>query len=247
MDPERNLKLTIAYEGTDFEGWQYQPQKRTVQGVIQAAIREITKQGHTIVGAGRTDAGVHAIGQVANFKTTFHIALENLKRALNSLLPKDVYVRDIVEVPLEFHARYSAKAKVYEYRILQRKEPDVFMRRYVWHVFHNLRPEFLRRCLECLVGEHDFSSFSASGSSVKTFVRKMYDASLAVNGDMFVLRFKANGFLRHMVRNIVGTLIQLDVKGKDVDELVKIMEKKDRKVAGITAPPQGLYLVEVIY
>jgi len=247
MDPERNLKLTIAYEGTDFEGWQYQPQKRTVQGVIQAAIREITKQGHTIVGAGRTDAGVHAIGQVANFKTTFHIALENLKRALNSLLPKDVYVRDIVEVPLEFHARYSAKAKVYEYRILQRKEPDVFMRRYVWHVFHNLRPEFLRRCLECLVGEHDFSSFSASGSSVKTFVRKMYDASLAVNGDMFVLRFKANGFLRHMVRNIVGTLIQLDVKGKEVDELVKIMEKKDRKVAGITAPPQGLYLVEVIY
>jgi len=247
MDPERNIKLTIAYEGTDFEGWQYQPQKRTVQGVIQAAIREITKQGHTIVGAGRTDAGVHAIGQVANFKTTFHIALENLKRALNSLLPKDVYVRDIVEVPLEFHARYSAKAKVYEYRILQRKEPDVFMRRYVWHVFHNLRPEFLRRCLECLIGEHDFSSFSASGSSVKTFVRKMYDASLAVNGDMFVLRFKANGFLRHMVRNIVGTLIQLDVKGKDVDELVKIMEKKDRKVAGITAPPQGLYLVEVIY
>jgi tRNA pseudouridine38-40 synthase len=247
MDPERNLKLTIAYEGTDFEGWQYQPQKRTVQGVIQAAIREITKQGHTIVGAGRTDAGVHAIGQVANFKTTFHIALENLKRALNSLLPKDVYVRDIVEVPLEFHARYSAKAKVYEYRILQRKEPDVFMRRYVWHVFHNLRPEFLRRCLECLIGEHDFSSFSASGSSVKTFVRKMYDASLAVNGDMFVLRFKANGFLRHMVRNIVGTLIQLDVKGKDVDELVKIMEKKDRKAAGITAPPQGLYLVEVIY
>jgi len=247
MDPERNLKLTIAYEGTDFEGWQYQPQKRTVQGVIQAAIREITKQGHTIVGAGRTDAGVHAIGQVANFKTTFHIALENLKRALNSLLPKDVYVRDIVEVPLEFHARYSAKAKVYEYRILQRKEPDVFMRRYVWHVFHNLRPEFLRRCLECLIGEHDFSSFSASGSSVKTFVRKMYDASLAVNGDMFVLRFKANGFLRHMVRNIVGTIIQLDVKGKDVDELVKIMEKKDRKAAGITAPPQGLYLVEVIY
>ena len=247
MDPERNLKLTIAYEGTDFEGWQYQPQKRTVQGVIQAAIREITKQGHTIVGAGRTDAGVHAIGQVANFKTTFHIALENLKRALNSLLPKDVYVRDIVEVPLEFHARYSAKAKVYEYRILQRKEPDVFMRRYVWHVFHNLRPEFLRRCLECLIGEHDFSSFSASGSSVKTFVRKMYDASLAVNGDMFVLRFKANGFLRHMVRNIVGTIIQLDVKGKDVDELVKIMQKKDRKAAGITAPPQGLYLVEVIY
>jgi len=247
MHPERNLKLTIQYEGTDFEGWQYQPQKRTVQGVIQGAIKAVTKQEHTIVGAGRTDAGVHAINQVANFKTTCPILPENLRRGLNSILPRDVYIKDITEVPLSFHARYSAKAKIYEYRILQRKEPDVFLRRYMWHVFHPLRPDFLKTCLECLIGEHDFSSFSASGSSVKSFVRKMYDASLIVDGDIFIFRFKANGFLRHMVRNIVGTIIQLDVKNKDVDELIKIMEKKDRRAAGITAPPQGLYLVEVIY
>lgn len=218
-----------------------------MQGTLQGALKKILKEDVKLIGAGRTDAGVHAIRQVANFKAHSKIPLANLKRALNSVLPYDVRVLEVEEVPLDFHARYSAKAKVYEYRILQRPDPDVFLRRFVWHIPFELRPDLLSACLKLLVGEHDFSSFRSTGSSTKTSVRIMYEAELRSVDGLLTFCFKANGFLRHMVRNIVGTLVEMSLKNKTVEDFLSVFQKRDRTQAGPKAPPQGLYLVDVIY
>ncbi|MFN3534115.1 MAG: tRNA pseudouridine(38-40) synthase TruA [Desulfatiglandales bacterium] len=243
----RNLKLVITYEGTDFSGWQYQKEGRTVQASIEEAVERITGERLRVIGAGRTDAGVHALRQVANFKTLSTIPTQNLKRALNSLLPQDLKILEIEEVPLEFHARHSAKAKVYEYRVLSSEAPDVLRRRFVWQIPYRLRDEFLRASLKYIVGEHDFSSFRSTGSGVKSPVRTMYEADLRVEGELYRFIFRANGFLRHMVRNIVGTLVQMSLKERTPEEFLYLLEKRDRTLAGPKAPPQGLYLVEVIY
>lgn len=243
----RNIKLLLQYDGTDFSGWQYQPGRRTVQGTLEGALRKILKEDVKVIGAGRTDAGVHAMGQVANFKTHCQIPVPNLKRALNSVLPPDIRILEVEEVPTDFHARYSAKAKVYQYRILQRPDPDVFLRRYVWHVPFELRRDFLCASIELLRGEHDFSSFRSTGSSTKTSVRIVYEAEVRFKDGLYTFYFRANGFLRHMVRNIVGTLVEMSLKDKTVEDFHSILKQKDRTQAGPKAPPQGLFLVNVIY
>ncbi len=243
----RNIVLLLAYDGTNYHGWQYQIGKRTIQGELQRAIAIVTGQRVSLIGAGRTDAGVHAKGQVANFLINSTIPIEAIKKALNSTLPKDIRVLEAREEKPEFNARYHAKAKVYEYRILNRSEGDVFLVNYAWHIPTPLDLELMGECLSHLVGRNDFSSFASSGGAAKTFVREMYEARLEKENDLIRLYFKANGFLRHMVRNIVGTLVQFCFKRKGPSQFQELLELKDRKRAGPKAPAQGLYLLEVIY
>lgn len=158
-----------------------------------------------------------------------------------------MFIKEAEEVPLDFHARYGARAKVYEYRILNRQDPDLFNRRFVWHVKRHLRPDFLTACLEKIVGEHDFASFASSGGSAKTTIRTIYDAHLEVSGDTYVFRVCGNGFLRHMVRNLVGSMVELDLQNMTVEDFQGILRARDRRKAGLNAPAQGLFLVDIYY
>ena len=202
----------------------------------------------TLLASGRTDAGVHALNQVCNFSTHSSIAPEVLQRGLNSLLPADIFVRRAEYASLDFHSRFSARSKIYEYRLLNRREPDVFLRSYVWHVGTELRFAEMRDCVEWLKGEHDFTSFRSSGSGNTNPIRRMMRSELRdaeVGRILFI--FEADGFLRHMVRNIVGTVVGVGRGRIDFREFRKIVEAKDRGQAGMKAPPQGLFLREVRY
>jgi tRNA pseudouridine38-40 synthase len=216
--------------------------------VIEEKIQVVTGGFSTLIGSGRTDAGVHAFGQVCHFLTNSTIAPEALRKGLNSLLPDDILITDVLDVPAHFHARYSARGKVYEYRILNRPQPDPFLRFYSWHVPFRLNLDVMKECLSLLQGSHDFSSFRSSGSENTNPTREMILAELHASEDG-ILRFffEADGFLRHMVRNMVGTIVEAG-KGKwGVEEFRKILEFKDRRKAGLKSPPQGLYLVTVRY
>ncbi|MDY6881644.1 MAG: tRNA pseudouridine(38-40) synthase TruA [Thermodesulfobacteriota bacterium] len=247
MDP-KNIKLVLAYDGTGYHGWQRQTNAITIQEVIETKIEMIVGNPVTLISSGRTDAGVHALCQVCNFITTSHIDPLSLKRALNSLLPEDILVKEAEYVDLEFHARYSAKSKIYEYRILNRKEPDPFLRYYLWHVPMDLNTKEMTQCLPHILGTRDFSSFRSSGSGNRNPVRTVMRAEL-LNGSDGLLRFiiEADGFLRHMVRNIVGTFIHVGLGKAGSEGFRKITESRDRNAAGIKAPPQGLFLMKVHY
>ncbi len=248
MRREKNILLVLEYDGTEYLGWQVQVQRPTVQQVLQDILKKILNEEVKIVGAGRTDSGVHAKGQVCNFKTTSGISVEALKKALNSLLPKDIFIKEVKDCPPDFHARYSAKSKLYEYRILNSKERDVFLRRYVWHIPYPLNLREMARCLNILKGRHDFSSFRSSGSSQKNPVRNMLRSELIPSSNGIIrMLFEADGFLRHMVRNIVGTVVDVGRGRLTYEDFLDIFHSKDRKKAGIKAPPQGLYLIEVRY
>ena len=248
MQELRNIKLVIAYDGTNYHGWQVQPNKRTIQGTIEAQLKKIIAEEVRIIGSGRTDAGVHALNQVANFKTHSDLSPDIIRKALNSLLPEDIYIKEAEYVPLNFHARYMAKAKIYEYRILNREEPDIFNRRYHWHVIPPLDIDKMKEALSMLIGTHDFSSFMSSKSSVKDPVRTIMRAELIEEKNKFLkIIIEANGFLKHMVRNIVGTLVQLGYGKISLDKFKYIIEAKDRREAGKKAPARGLFLVEVKY
>lgn len=245
---EKNIKLIIAYDGSRYHGWQQQKNEITIQEVIEEKISIMVVEPVKLIASGRTDAGVHAIGQVCNFKTRSNIRPETIKKGLNSILPKDILVKDADLVPLEFHARYSAKSKSYEYRILNRKDPDIFKQNYLWHVPIPLNTKEMAKCLSLLIGRHDFSSFKSSGSGNKNPLRSIIGAELYCPEDG-AMRFviKADGFLRHMVRNIVGTIVQAGLGKMDVDRFEFIFKSRDRRLAGINAPPQGLFLMEVQY
>ncbi len=245
---ERNFKLVLEYDGSGYHGWQKQKGVLTVQEVIESSLAIILGKEVHVRAAGRTDAGVHALGQVINFYARTRLEPSDIQRGLNSLLPEDIVVKDAEEVDVSFHARYSAKAKLYRYCVLNRRLPSALWRKYAWHVPYNLDHDSMKLALSYLEGEHDFSSFRASRSSVKSSVRTLFRADCEVKPDgLLVFSFLGNGFLRHMVRIIVGTTIEVGMGKRSPDEMIRILEGKDRSLAGITAPAHGLYLVRVDY
>jgi len=244
----RNIKLLIEYDGTNYKGWQVQPEGLTVQGIIEEKLGLITGEAVHLIGSGRTDSGVHALGQVASFKTRSQLDVRSIQRALNSLLPPDIVIQKVEEVEEGFHARKQSKSKVYEYRILNRNIRSAFHREYAWHIPQTLDLEEMRKATRMLIGEHDFSSFRSVGSPTRTAIRRVTRAEWRKGREGFIrFEIEANGFLKQMVRALVGTLVETG-KGKiDSEEFRKILNSKDRKKAGPTAPAHGLFLKEVKY
>jgi tRNA pseudouridine38-40 synthase len=255
----RNLKLTLAYDGSEFSGWQVQPDRRTIQGTLAEALERVTSDQVLPQGSGRTDAGVHALAQVATFATDSTIPAENLVRALNSLLPDSIRVTDVEEVAAEFHARHSAKAKTYEYRIYRGSICPPFVCRYVYHHPFPIDERAMASAADVVIGQHDFTSFAAvdpdrsrqvaeqNGDPPPTMVRTIYESAWERRGEEFVYRVRGNGFLHHMVRNLVGTFLLVGRGTLDRVALKEILEAKDRSKAGATAPAGGLFLVSVEY
>ena len=244
----RNIKLVIEYEGTNYLGWQVQAKGLTVQGIIEEKLALLTGERVHLLGSGRTDAGAHALGQVANFKTKSRMEVQTFQKALNSLLPSDIAIIKIEEVDEEFNARRSAKSKVYEYRILNQEIRSVFHREYAWHIPQRLNLREMKKASQILFGEHDYSAFRSVGTPTKTAIRKVLRAEWKRDKAGF-LRFEieASGFLKQMVRAIVGTLVEVGYGKIRAKECREILESKDRGKAGPTAPAYGLFLKEVRY
>jgi tRNA pseudouridine38-40 synthase len=246
----RTLKLTLQYDGTGYVGWQRQPNGLAIQQVLEDALAPIEGAAVTVHGAGRTDAGVHALGQVASVTLGASLAPATLARALNAVLPADVRVLGIEEPGDGFHARFSAVSKTYEYRIVNAPIVSAFLHRYAWHVVQPLDLDAMRAAAEPLVGRHDFAAFQGAGSSVATTERTVMDVSWEDGGGYdlpLVMQITGDGFLRHMVRNIVGTLVEIGAGRWDPWRLLEILESRARTQAGPTAPPHGLFLTRVTY
>ncbi len=244
----RTIKLLIEYDGTNYLGWQVQSKGQTIQGVIEENLKKLTGDPARLTGSGRTDGGAHAIGQVAHFRTRSRMDLHSIQRALNSLLPPDIAIKGIEEAGENFHARKQVRSKVYEYRIINQPLRSVFHRDYTWHIPQGLDWEEVKKATQKLIGEHDFSSFRSVGTPTRTAIRRVMRAEWKRGRDGTIrFEIEANGFLKQMVRAIVGTLIEVG-KGKiNSEEFQKILESKDRKKAGPTAPARGLFLKEVKY
>jgi tRNA pseudouridine38-40 synthase len=244
----RTIKLTIEYDGTHYLGWQVQPEGTTIQGVLEEKLGLLTGEPVRLFSSGRTDSGVHALAQVAHFKTPSQMDIRAMQKALNSLLPADIVIRKVEEVDEGFHARKHSKSKVYEYRILNRNLRSAFGREYFWYIPQKLNLAAMKKATQGLIGEHDFSAFRTVGSSTRTTVRRVTRAEWKRQRDG-LLRFEieANGFLKQMVRSIVGTLVEVGKGRIEVAEFQKILESKDRRKAGPTAPARGLFLKEVKY
>jgi tRNA pseudouridine38-40 synthase len=244
----RTFKLIIEYDGTNYHGWQRQTSHRTIQGEIEAALLTMTRQKITVTGSGRTDAGVHALAQTASFRCETRLTPDNFQQGLNSLLDRDIVIRACEPAPDGFHARFDAQRKTYQYRVLNRPLPPAIGRQYVWHIRRPLATAAMRRALPHIVGEHDFTSFEGAGSPQGSSVRHIMAAELTETPDNHI-RFDitANGFLKHMVRNIVGTLVEIGLGKRGPEKMGKILAARDRSLAGATAPPMGLFLVNVEY
>lgn len=247
----RTFKLTLAYDGTDFAGWQWQPKQRTIQGELQATLKRITQEEIKCIASGRTDAGVHALGQVVSVDSETCLAPDVLCRALNAELPEDMLVFEVVEAPPRFHAQRDAIRKRYRYVVEDGRLPDLFDRKYVWHVYQRLDVEAMKEAARPLVGTHDFASYETSGSQRLSTVRTIYDLLVerrqAELTDRVVMEVEADGFLYNMVRNIVGTLVAVGKGKQPIGWPAAALEKRDRREAGMTAPAQGLFLVGVEY
>ncbi|MFC4075380.1 tRNA pseudouridine(38-40) synthase TruA [Salinithrix halophila] len=244
----QKVKMTIAYDGTDFAGYQRQPGRRTVQSTLEEALGRITASPVSVTGAGRTDAGVHARGQVVHFETEAGVPLERWTRVLNHVLPQDLAVLSVEAVPKTFHARYDACWKRYRYTLDTRPVPDVFTRRYRTHLTLGLDVERMRQAAGYLVGTHDFSAFSSARTTVKDKVRTLYQCEVEVLADGVIAIVTAgNGFLYHMVRIISGTLVEAGMGKLDPAAVSDILQGRDRSRAGKTLPAQGLTMVEVHY
>jgi tRNA pseudouridine38-40 synthase len=245
----RNIKMVLAYDGTQYHGWQWQKNALTIQAILEEKIQILTREHVTVIASGRTDAGVHALHQVCHFLTHSNMDPESIRKGLNSLLPEDLIVRHAEQASLDFHARYSVKSKTYEYRVLNREQPDLFLRHYAWHLARKLDMALMEACVSLLRGRHDFSSFKSAGSENLNPVREMIRSELHGPSEEGLVRFvfEADGFLRHMVRNIVGTIVEAGSGRTTREEFLNIIEAKDRKRAGIKAPPQGLFLTMVRY
>lgn len=249
----RNLKLTLAYDGTDFSGWQVQPDVETIQGMLASVIRRLTGENVLPQGSGRTDAGVHALAQVASLATESPIPAGNFQKALNDLLPAAIRVLEVSEVAGDFHARKSARAKTYRYRILRGPVCLPFLARYVWHFPYPLDEGAMSRAAREVVGEHDFTSFAAvdpekgqeegEGSNVRT----VFSSAWERQGDELIYSVRGNGFLHHMVRNLVGTFLLVGKGTLQIEDIRRILEARTRSAAGATAPASGLFLVSVEY
>ncbi|OEU46160.1 MAG: tRNA pseudouridine(38,39,40) synthase TruA [Desulfobacterales bacterium S7086C20] len=245
----QNLRLTIEYDGTNYHGWQRQKNASTVQGTIEAAIEKMTEQSVTVIGSGRTDAGVHAQNQIAHFSIDSKLTSEIFKKGLNSLVPADIVIKDCQAVDDSFHARYDVSSKVYNYHILNRPFPTALFRHYAWHIKKELDLNTMREAMLHLKGTHDFSAFEATGSHRSNPVRNVMNVSLHTKGSSghLVFSIEANGFLRCMVRNIVGTLVDIGLGKTSPTDFCDILHSKNRTQAGATAPSQGLFLKEVKY
>jgi tRNA pseudouridine38-40 synthase len=243
----RRLKLVVGYRGTRYHGWQIQPNVLTVQGTLEAALKTIVNETIRIHASGRTDAGVHALGQVVHFDTTSPIATSSLLRGLNSLLPADVVVKRARDVTTDFHARYSARRKTYAYVVHNHPLRPAFHMSYVWHITQPLDLSAMHSAGDILIGQHDFSAFRAASCAAKSPVRSLMRLTVQRRGKRILFLLTADGFLQHMVRNIVGTLVQIGRGQIDAAAMPVILQSCQRKMAGPTAPPQGLYLVRVMY
>lgn len=243
----RNIKLTLEYDGEGYHGWQRQPQMATIQGLVEEALAIILQEKVNLIGAGRTDAGVHAQGQVANFKTQSQIPLKNLKAALNSLLPGDIIVQHIALVSDDFHARYQAKSKIYCYTILNSPFSSPFSRKYVYFFPYSLDLLAMKRAAKFLVGRHDFSSFRGAGASRGDCSRKVKRLRISTEKALVLLNMEADGFLYNMARIITGTLVEVGRGKITVGEVGRILRAKDRRQAGPTLPARGLCLLKVKY
>ncbi len=243
----RTLRFTLAYDGTNYSGWQRQANALTVQELVENALTKLCKETIKVVGSGRTDAGVHAHGQVVSFRTSCAIPAARLAVALNSLLPEDIVAREGQEVPAEFHARYSAHEKLYCYKIYRHPLASPFWRLYAWHVPGELDVAAMRQAAEYFTGTHDFSAFCAAGGTKVNPIRDIYLSVWRQSGDVLEYHVEGTGFLYHMVRNMVGTMVDIG-KGKHPPHVIAaILASKQRSLAGVTAPAQGLYLDRVTY
>jgi tRNA pseudouridine38-40 synthase len=243
----KHIKIVVEYDGTDFHGFQRQSGDRTVQEELETAASQVLKEPTMILGAGRTDAGVHAREQVCVFCTTNRIPIDRVPLALNSVLPKDVGVKSAQEVSAEFHPRYDAVSRVYRYTIDNRRIPSVLLRRFAHHVRERLDVKAMQQAANVLVGTHDFSSFQASGSEMGGAVRNMHAIRVRREGGIVTITLEANAFLYRMVRNVVGTLIPVGRGDITPEDVKRILDARDRAQAGPTAPPHGLCLVKVKY
>lgn len=243
----KNIKLTIEYDGTHYHGWQSQINALTVQEVVSQAIGILTDQGCNLIGASRTDTGVHALGQVANFMTDSSIPPDKFCYAINNLLARDIVIKKSEEVPLEFHSRFSAKGKRYKYLILNSSQPSVFYRDRAMYIKRELHLESMQEAAQHFLGTHDFSAFKSTGDSIKSNIRTITGVSLDRNEDVIEFQITGNGFLYNMVRIIVGTLVEVGQGKIRPKEIPDIIRAGQRIRAGKTAVPQGLYLVEVYY
>ena len=248
MGPRRNIRLNLEYDGTCYHGWQRQKNALAIQEVIEQALAQITSESVRLIGSGRTDAGVHAQGQVANFLTKSPVPLRAFLHGLNSLLPMDIVVLEAEEAPLAFHARFAALSKTYEYCIFNRPVRSPLHHRRTWWIPEPLDLALMQIAAQTLLGEHDFSAFRAAGGRPGHAVRQEREASWRQDQERFVnFRITANGFLRGMERSLVGTMVEIG-KGKYLPEyLSEVLKKADRRLAGPTAPPQGLSLLRVEY
>lgn len=243
----RNIKLTIEYDGKEFGGWQKQPNKLNIQGEIERAIQEITGEEIELIGSGRTDAGVHSLGQVANFKMQNNFPIEKLPIAINSKLKRAVRIMKAEEVEERFHSRYSCKKKRYRYIINNTEQGTAIYRNLEYHIPQKLDVEKMKQAIKYFIGEHDFKGFKASGTSSKSSVRTIYEAVVKEENGRIIIELEGNGFLYNMVRIIAGTIADVGLGKIKPEEITEIIECKDRTRAGKTLPAHALYLVKVDY
>ncbi|MBW2412554.1 MAG: tRNA pseudouridine(38-40) synthase TruA [Deltaproteobacteria bacterium] len=248
MPDVRNFKIIIEYDGSQYCGWQRQDNDPTIQETIEKALIKMTDQKISLIGSGRTDAGVHAYGQAANFRCDTKLTAGDFLGGLNSLTPEDIVIAACEEVAAEFHARFSATSKTYEYRILNRPNPAAIARQYAWHIRKPLDLDAMRTALPHLIGSHDFKAFEGAGSPRAHTTRNVLNAGLTEeNNGYIVFEIEADGFLRYMVRNIVGTLVEVGLSKISPDDVKHILDSRDRTRAPATAPAHGLFLIRVNY
>jgi tRNA pseudouridine38-40 synthase len=244
----RNFKMVVEYDGSAYRGWQRQKNGVSIQQVLEEAIKKITGQKVAVIGSGRTDAGVHALNQVASFRCATKLPVNSIYRGVNSVLPEDIVVKEIEEVPFEFHAQRDVKSKIYVYKICNQKLRPALGRNYSWFVRFDLDLPKMCQAAKVLIGTHDFSCFCATGTDVKDRVRTIKNIEIKneQEGNIEII-VEAKGFLKYMVRNIIGTLVEVGRGKREPEEMKKIIDSRDRKIAGATAPAHGLFLMEVIY
>jgi len=254
----KKIRLLLEYEGTVYHGWQMQKRHTTIQSVLEEKILNITGKQSRITGASRTDAGVHALGQVATFRTESRLDAATIGRALNAVLPQDIRVIESSEVDASFHPRNDALGKRYFYTITNQHKSSVFLYRYAWLVPQKLSVESMKEAASALLGRHDFSAFMGTGSDIKDPIREMYALDVDklecidfmtahLTGNFLRITMEANGFLRHMVRNIAGTLVEIGRGRVKPDSMREILKSRDRRLAGQTAPAHGLFLERIMY